>query len=161
MDANTAIESTVIDDAFERQLIESGYGLVVLETSGEFIPQMLNMDLLDGISFDKGCYTGQEVIARLKYKGEVKRRCYRFTAEFNNNDHSPIETGTEVIDSDGKTAGTIAFTSSVDSTVIGLAVLKTTIVEKNIPVFIRNTSENDKKTPCLIDPQLPPYAINN
>ena len=39
-----------------------------------FVAQMLNLDLLDGISFNKGCYTGQEIIARTHYLGRVKRR---------------------------------------------------------------------------------------
>ncbi len=45
---------------------------------------MLNLDVLDGIAFDKGCYTGQEVIARAHYRGKVKRRLQRFvtTAAF-------------------------------------------------------------------------------
>ncbi len=43
-------------------------------TSGRFVPQMLNLDLVGGISFDKGCYPGQEVIARARYLGRVKRR---------------------------------------------------------------------------------------
>jgi folate-binding protein YgfZ len=44
------------------------------ETVEEFIPQTVNLDLLGGISFDKGCYTGQEIVARLHYRGTVKRR---------------------------------------------------------------------------------------
>lgn len=47
-------------------------------TRGEFVAQMLNLDALDGISFTKGCYTGQEVIARAHYRGRVKRRVQRF-----------------------------------------------------------------------------------
>ncbi len=39
---------------------------------------MLNLDLVDGLAFDKGCYTGQEVIARAHYRGKVKRRMRRF-----------------------------------------------------------------------------------
>ncbi len=46
------------------------------ETSEEFIPQMLNLDLLKAISFKKGCYTGQEIIARTHYLGKAKRRMY-------------------------------------------------------------------------------------
>lgn len=41
-----------------------------------FVPQMLNMQLLDGVSFRKGCYTGQEVVARMQYLGKLKRRMY-------------------------------------------------------------------------------------
>ncbi len=45
---------------------------------GEFVAQMLNLDVLGAIAFDKGCYTGQEVIARAHYRGRVKRRLQRF-----------------------------------------------------------------------------------
>lgn len=45
-----------------------------------FVAQMLNLDVLGGISFTKGCYTGQEVIARAHYRGRVKRRLQRFEA---------------------------------------------------------------------------------
>jgi hypothetical protein len=55
-------------------------GLPRLEpaTSESFVAQMLNLDVLEGISFQKGCYTGQEVIARAHYRGRVKRRMQRF-----------------------------------------------------------------------------------
>ncbi|MFM7627664.1 MAG: YgfZ/GcvT domain-containing protein [Gammaproteobacteria bacterium] len=49
-------------------------------TRGAFVAQMLNLDVLGGISFTKGCYTGQEVIARAHYRGRVKRRLQRFEA---------------------------------------------------------------------------------
>ncbi|MFT6300200.1 MAG: folate-binding protein YgfZ [Saprospiraceae bacterium] len=57
--------------------IQSGFVLLQKETSGAFIPQMLNMDHLDAISFTKGCYTGQEIIARMKYLGTLKRKMHR------------------------------------------------------------------------------------
>ena len=43
-----------------------------------FVPQMLNLDLLDGISFTKGCYTGQEIVARTQHLGRIKRRTFRY-----------------------------------------------------------------------------------
>jgi len=46
------------------------------ETTEEFIPQMLNIDKLGGISFNKGCYTGQEIVARTHYLGKAKRQLY-------------------------------------------------------------------------------------
>jgi tRNA-modifying protein YgfZ len=62
-----------------RQLdIISGLPQVYAATSEEFVAQMLNLDLLGAIAFDKGCYTGQEVIARAHYRGRVKRRLQRF-----------------------------------------------------------------------------------
>lgn len=59
--------------------IRSGIPVIEPETSGEFVPQMVNLDLLDGISFTKGCYTGQEIVARTRYLGRVKRRMLRFS----------------------------------------------------------------------------------
>jgi len=43
-------------------------------SSGQYLPQQLNLDRLDAVSFAKGCYPGQEIVARLKYRGEVKKR---------------------------------------------------------------------------------------
>ncbi len=56
--------------------IRSGVPTVYTNTVEAFVPQMLNMQLIDGISFDKGCYVGQEVVARMKYLGELKRRMH-------------------------------------------------------------------------------------
>ncbi|MEQ1738791.1 MAG: folate-binding protein [Methyloglobulus sp.] len=53
--------------------ISSGIPWLTTETSEEFIPQMLNLDKLGGISFNKGCYTGQEIVARTHYLGKSKR----------------------------------------------------------------------------------------
>lgn len=58
--------------------IRAGLPTVTAATTGEFVPQMVNLDLLGGISFTKGCYTGQEIVARMKYLGRVKRRMLRF-----------------------------------------------------------------------------------
>ena len=57
--------------------IDAGVARIQAATSGEFVPQMLNFDLTGHISFSKGCYTGQEVVARLHYRGTPKRRLYR------------------------------------------------------------------------------------
>jgi hypothetical protein len=61
--------------------VADGIPEVVSATSGVFVGQMLNLDVLDGIAFDKGCYTGQEIIARAHYRGRVKRRMQRFATE--------------------------------------------------------------------------------
>ncbi|MEO7805026.1 MAG: hypothetical protein ABIT36_00050 [Steroidobacteraceae bacterium] len=58
--------------------IAAGLPQVYGATSEAFVGQMLNLDLVDAISFTKGCYTGQEVIARAHYRGRVKRRMQRF-----------------------------------------------------------------------------------
>jgi hypothetical protein len=56
--------------------ILAGTPAVYPETVEAFVPQMLNLAVLDGISFQKGCYTGQEVVARTHYLGKLKRRMY-------------------------------------------------------------------------------------
>ncbi|WP_226702584.1 YgfZ/GcvT domain-containing protein [Microbulbifer elongatus] len=62
---------------WQKQLIEAGLPTLHQSTSETFIPQMLNLHLLGGVSFKKGCYTGQEVVARMQYLGAAKRRMYR------------------------------------------------------------------------------------
>lgn len=57
--------------------IRAGLPQIYLATREIFVAQMLNLDLLDGISFTKGCYTGQEIIARTQHLGRIKRRLYR------------------------------------------------------------------------------------
>jgi hypothetical protein len=64
--------------------IAAGLPQLYLPTSGQFVAQMLNLDQVGAIAFDKGCYTGQEVIARAHYRGRVKRRMQRFVS------HSPL-----------------------------------------------------------------------
>jgi folate-binding protein YgfZ len=65
-------------DAWRAADIAAGLPHVEAATSEAFVAQMLNLDVLEGISFQKGCYTGQEVIARAHYRGRVKRRLQRF-----------------------------------------------------------------------------------
>ena len=57
--------------------IRAGLPTVFDETSEAFVPQMANLQLIGGVSFKKGCYTGQEVVARMQYLGKLKRRMYR------------------------------------------------------------------------------------
>lgn len=57
--------------------IRAGIGQVMPTTRELFIPQMLNLQAVGGVSFKKGCYTGQEIVARMQYLGKLKRRLYR------------------------------------------------------------------------------------
>jgi folate-binding protein YgfZ len=62
---------------WRRADVEAGLPQVYGATSEAFVAQMLNLDLLDGISFKKGCYTGQEIVARTQHLGRIKRRLFR------------------------------------------------------------------------------------
>jgi tRNA-modifying protein YgfZ len=68
------------DLAWRLEGVRAGLPQVYPETHEAFVAQMLNLDLLDAISFTKGCYTGQEIIARTHYRGAIKRRMFRFSA---------------------------------------------------------------------------------
>lgn len=57
--------------------VRAGIPIIVAQTTDAFVPQMINMQLFGGVSFKKGCYTGQEVVARMQYLGKLKRRMYR------------------------------------------------------------------------------------
>ena len=58
--------------------LRNGVAEVWKPQSEKFTPHMLNLDLIDAVDFDKGCYTGQEIVARTHYRGASKRRCVRF-----------------------------------------------------------------------------------
>jgi tRNA-modifying protein YgfZ len=68
-------------ETWERLAIAAGEPEVYAATSEAFVAQMLNLDALGAIAFDKGCYTGQEIIARAHYRGHVKRRLQRFLTD--------------------------------------------------------------------------------
>jgi folate-binding protein YgfZ len=61
---------------WQLQEIDAGIGHVEAGTFESFLPQMLNYQLTDRVSFTKGCYTGQEVVARMHYRGKLKRAMY-------------------------------------------------------------------------------------
>ncbi len=64
-------------NAWEGLNIQAGLPVITKVTSEAFVPQMLNLELLGGVSFKKGCYTGQEIVARMHYLGKLKKRMYK------------------------------------------------------------------------------------
>lgn len=56
--------------------IRAGIPVIAPATQEEFVPQMVNLDLIGGVSFTKGCYPGQEIVARMHYRGRLKQRMY-------------------------------------------------------------------------------------
>ncbi len=93
----TVDDGETVDPAF---LIEHGYPWIGTSQMEQFTPHMLNLDLLDAISLDKGCYTGQEIVARTHYKGATKRRTLRYTAS------RPVTEG-EKISLNGRNVGQV------------------------------------------------------
>ncbi|MDX5363740.1 MAG: folate-binding protein [Pseudazoarcus pumilus] len=64
-------------DQWQLAMIRAGLPLITAATQEEFVPQMLNFELIGGVSFNKGCYPGQEIVARTQYLGKLKKRMYR------------------------------------------------------------------------------------
>jgi len=107
-------------DAWRLENIRAGLPAVYPQTHEAFIAQMLNLDLLQGISFEKGCYTGQEIIARMHFRGQVKRRMLRFAFA----GHAPAP-GARVV-SEGNHAGDIVDAAATSSGSELLAVINLT-----------------------------------
>jgi folate-binding protein YgfZ len=61
--------------------VQSGIPTIEASTVDRFVPQMLNLEVLGGVDFQKGCYPGQEVVARSQYRGTLKRRMFLFDCE--------------------------------------------------------------------------------
>ena len=71
--------TTVGTAAWELLDIQAAYPWLSSQTTEKFLPQMLNLDLIDGLNYQKGCYPGQEIIARLHFRGQLKRSLYLAT----------------------------------------------------------------------------------
>lgn len=79
-------------DLLADALMEEGVALIEKSETLEWLPQALNMDLIGAISFDKGCYTGQEVVSKTQHLGKIKRRLFLGQCK----DLDNVDAGTEV-----------------------------------------------------------------
>ena len=110
--ADPAVESTDPEALKAWQHLEIDSGIVTIEaaTADQFVPQMLNFELIGAVNFQKGCYPGQEVVARSQYRGTTKRRTFLFACD------APIAAGQEVFHSadPGQPAGLVAGAAPVN-----------------------------------------------
>ena len=92
-------------DAFRLSEIKAGIPVIYPETAEEFVAQMSNLNLLGGVNFKKGCYPGQEIVARMQYLGKLKRRMFlaqldtRICPEPGDN---LVASNAEIVDGSGK-----------------------------------------------------------
>ena len=68
------------EEAWYLEEIRAGRPLITAATQDQFVPQMVNLETVGGVDFRKGCYPGQEIVARAQYRGQVKRRMVRLPA---------------------------------------------------------------------------------
>ncbi|MBX3635927.1 MAG: folate-binding protein YgfZ [Rubrivivax sp.] len=89
----------------------SGVARIVAATVEQFVPQMVNLELVGGVNFQKGCYPGQEIVARSQYRGTTKRRAYVVHAA------APLLPGQEVFDEadPGQPAGLVVLAGRCDA----------------------------------------------
>jgi len=78
LDAALAAVPRTMPDDWERVTIADGEPSIMPATAALWMPQMLNLDLIGAVSFSKGCYVGQEVVARAQHLGRIKRRMLRY-----------------------------------------------------------------------------------
>ena len=111
--------------------IEAKIPNIFSETQGKFIPQSVNLDLIDAVNFKKGCYTGQEIVARTHYLGKVKRRMYQAYLESN----EEIKCGEEIYLNDEIVGHVVNFSTS-NSAYKLLIELK--VEEENKPITLKD-----------------------
>jgi len=113
--------------------IRAGQGRVFSATSGEFVPQMLNFQATGAISFKKGCYTGQEVVARMQYLGKLKRHMYRLILASS----AVPEPGAAVfVPGDSQSVGTLVYAAPVTAHECeALVVLKDDVLKSSTLLF--------------------------
>lgn len=87
--------------------IEAGLVQLGPESLETYIPQMLNLQAVEGIGFSKGCYTGQEVVARLQFRGKLKKLMYAATLSTDNLSTEIIAPGTLLYASNGRSVGKV------------------------------------------------------
>lgn len=109
------------DDAWAALCIANGVAIVSAATSGQFLPQMLDLTTFGTVSFDKGCYLGQEVVARAEHRGAVKRRLRRYAA------NGPPPSPGDAVHEDQKRVGTIINVTGSGDAIELLAVTNTDV----------------------------------
>ena len=135
---------------WQHQLIQLGLGEITTQTIDSFIPQMLNYQITGAVSFTKGCYTGQEVVARMEYKGKLKRPMYRIKVAA-----VDLQPGTDLYSTNGEQSiGNIVNSVTMDDQHSeALAVITTKEVDQGTVVV-----GTDRAT---IEVLSLPYAITN
>jgi len=100
------------------QECKDGVALIGAESSEQHLPQSINLDLVNGVNFQKGCYPGQEIVARLRYLGKLKQRMLRFSTEAN----TIPKIGEHLFSNDKKAGTVVSSAQATNSKFIGLAV---------------------------------------
>lgn len=115
---------TTLENRWRRHEIACGYPHIAATTTETCVAQMLNQHLLGGVNFKKGCYPGQEIIARAQYRGQVRRGLASFHAA------AVLPIGTKITDSEGAEAGIVLDSVADDAGSLSLCVVKHAAAEQ-------------------------------
>lgn len=134
-EALAALDATPTRPAADAAAAEIRLGLPTVPpaVAAEYVPHMLNLDALGALAFDKGCYPGQEVIARTQHLGTVKRRARAFRAAA----AAAPDPGTAITDASGATVGHVVRSASTDAELDVLAVVP--LEGLGEPLFLEQT----------------------
>ena len=133
---------------WQRLDIAAGIPVIDVATQEQFVPQMVNFDLIGAVDFKKGCYTGQEIVARSQYLGKLKRRMYRVHGA------EPMSAGDSLFSPElGDQAGGMVVQAqpAVDAGWDALAVVQVSCVGQ--PLYLRSLTGNELSWLDL------PYAV--
>ena len=131
------VDQTISSDDWVECDINTMIPIISKDSSLQYIPQMLNLDELEGVSFSKGCYTGQEVVARVQHRGKVKKRMYKISIK-----ETDLVTPHSQIMDQTKPVGNIVISKEIANDCICLAVInqvdsssELTVNEKSIELL--------------------------
>jgi tRNA-modifying protein YgfZ len=125
--------------------VQAGLPQIYANCSEAFVAQMLNLDLLQGISFTKGCYTGQEIIARAQHLGRIKRRLFKVVLP-----PGSFEIGATIKLADGR-SGRLTEVARCEGQTLALAVM-------NLEVGPAETDTPEAQSVIPASAQLPDYV---
>lgn len=118
--------------------------IINLEQSETMLPQWLNMQRTGGISFTKGCYTGQEIVARMQYRGKSKKQLALFQSE------TLMEANQDILDNEGKNIGQVIKAMALSDGYLAQAIINTDPSEIN-DFLIDNQTITHLSLPYSID----------
>ena len=139
------------DNGWVLHRINSGAPLISAALSELWIPQELNYELIDGVSFDKGCYKGQEIVARIHYRGQPKVRTQILSIETATAGDETVNLG-DKISGEGQTGSIVEIARVNKNTLKVLSTLKTTVSESEKLKLEQNDESQIRMLPL-------PYAI--
>ncbi len=120
------------EDAWRWMEVASGLPRITANTSDAYVPQMVNLELVGGVSFKKGCYPGQEIVARSQYRGTLKRRMHLFSAS------APAQPGQEVFHASDpeQPVGTVVNAATSHGNTTALISLKSAVLHEAQPTHL-------------------------